>query len=110
MRHHILGLVGPKYAYELIGNYASKFTKSADFKTKKLGLIKLKSLVTPKSGVKEEAYQCENRLGLWEAVATAFNYDLPKIEHPECIFKGGKSCRYIVSWQESYVSFVEKDS
>ena len=28
MRNHILGLIGPEHAYELIGNYASKFTRS----------------------------------------------------------------------------------
>ena len=102
MRQHILGLVSPDYAYELVSNYASKFTKSTNVNTKKLGSNKVEIIVTPKSGVQEGAYQCENRLGLWEAVATAFNYDLPKIEHPECVFKGGKSCRYIISWQESY--------
>jgi hypothetical protein len=101
MRHHILGLVGPKYAFELISNYASKFTKSSDYKTKSLGQNKIELIVTPRSGVKEELYQCENRMGSWEALTTAFNYELPEIEHPECIFKGGKSCRYIVSWQES---------
>jgi HD-GYP domain-containing protein (c-di-GMP phosphodiesterase class II) len=53
------------------------------------------------SGVEEREYQCQNRMGFWEALTTAFNYELPEIEHPECIFKGGKSCRYIISWQES---------
>ncbi|MDH3541599.1 MAG: histidine kinase, partial [Desulfobulbaceae bacterium] len=53
MRHHLLGLVGPQYAYELIGNYASKFTKSSDFKSKKLGSNKVEIIVTPKSGVQE---------------------------------------------------------
>ncbi len=101
MRQHILGLIGPEFAYDLIGNYASKFTKSSDFKTKKLGPNKVEIIVTPKSGVKESPFQCENRFGFWEAITTAFNYDLPEIEHPECIFKGGKSCRYIVSWQQS---------
>jgi HD-GYP domain-containing protein (c-di-GMP phosphodiesterase class II) len=101
MRHHLLGLIGPEFAYGLIGNYASKFTRSSDFKSNKLGPNKVEIIVTPKIGVKEGKYQCENRYGFWEAIATAFNYDLPKIEHPECVFKGGKSCRYIVSWQES---------
>ena len=101
MRQHILGMIGPEFAYDLIGNYASKFTRSSDFQTKKLGPNKVEIIVTPKSGVKESEYQCENRFGFWEAITTAFNYDLPEIEHPECIFKGGKSCRYIVSWKQS---------
>jgi HD-GYP domain-containing protein (c-di-GMP phosphodiesterase class II) len=108
MRHHLLGLVGPEYAYNLIGNYASKFTKSSEFKSHRLSPNKVEIVVTPKSGVQEGAYQCENRFGLWEAVATAFNYDLPTIDHPECVFKGGKSCRYIISWQESPAIFWRK--
>jgi HD-GYP domain-containing protein (c-di-GMP phosphodiesterase class II) len=101
MRHHVLGLIGPEYAFELIGNYASKFTRSTNFKAKKHGPNKVEIIVTPRSGVKEGVYQCENRFGFWEAITTAFNYELPQIDHPECIFKGGKSCRYIVSWKES---------
>ncbi len=101
MRYHLLGMIGPDYAYELIGNYASKFTKSTDFKSKKLGPNKVEITVTPKSGVKEGVYQCENRFGFWEAITTAFNYELPEIDHPECVFKGGKTCRYIVSWKQS---------
>jgi HD-GYP domain-containing protein (c-di-GMP phosphodiesterase class II) len=108
MRHHLLGLIGPEFAYELIGNYASKFTKSTNFKSKKLSTNKVEIIVTPKHGVKEGVYQCENRFGFWEAIATAFNYELPQIEHPECVFKGGKSCRYIVSWQESPALFWKK--
>jgi HD-GYP domain-containing protein (c-di-GMP phosphodiesterase class II) len=108
MRHHVLGLIGPEYAYELIGNYASKFTRSTDFQAKKLGPTKVEITVTPKKGVREGVYQCENRFGFWEAITTAFNYELPRIEHPECIFKGGKSCRYIVSWQESPAVFWKK--
>jgi HD-GYP domain-containing protein (c-di-GMP phosphodiesterase class II) len=108
MRHHVLGLIGPEYAYELIGNYASKFTRSTDFISKKLGPNKVEITVTPKTGVREGVYQCENRFGFWEAITTAFNYELPRIEHPECIFKNGKSCRYIVSWQESPAVFWKK--
>ena len=33
---------------------------------------------------------------------------MPKIEHPECIFQGGSSCRYIVSWQESRYIYWKK--
>ena len=63
MRNHLLGMIGPKHAYELLNNYASKFTKSSEFKTKRLGSSKVEIIVTPYSEVKEEKYQCENRLG-----------------------------------------------
>ena len=101
MRRYVLGLIGPQNAYELVGKYASKFTRSSTFESKSLGPNKVEIAVTPNNGVQEEPYQCENRLGFWESISIAFNYNLPRIDHPECIFKGGKSCRYIISWDES---------
>jgi HD-GYP domain-containing protein (c-di-GMP phosphodiesterase class II) len=101
MRRYVLGLIGPENAYELIGKYASKLTRSSTYNVKTIGSNSVEIKVTPNEGVVEKPFQCENRQGFWEGISILFNYSLPKIEHPECIFKGGKSCRYIVSWQES---------
>jgi HD-GYP domain-containing protein (c-di-GMP phosphodiesterase class II) len=101
MRQYALGLIGPAKAYETMGKYAPKFTKSATYESKKIGTNKVEITVIPKEGVYEKPYQCENRIGYFEAIASLFNYKFPRIEHPECIFKGMKACRYIVSWQES---------
>ena len=101
MRRYVLGLIGPQNAYEFVGKYASKFTESSVFESKSVGSNKVEISVTPNNGVTEEPYQCENRLGFWDGISIAFNYNLPHIEHPECIFKGGKSCRYIISWESS---------
>jgi HD-GYP domain-containing protein (c-di-GMP phosphodiesterase class II) len=108
MRHYILGLVGPAKVYEMIGKAASNFTKSSIYESKRIGSNKVEITVTPIEGVNEKPFQCENRMGYWEAVTTIFNYKLPKIEHPECIFKGGKVCRYVVSWKELRSTFWEK--
>ena len=104
MRRYVLGLIGPRSAYELIGNYASKFTKSSTVTAKRSGSNKVEIIVKPNDHVQEEPYQCENRIGFFDAISTAFNYNLPQIEHPECIFHGGQVCRYIVTWgkPESY--------
>ncbi|MBM4146848.1 MAG: HD domain-containing protein [Nitrospira sp.] len=101
MRQYILGLVGPAKVYEMIGKAASNFTKASIYESKKIGSQKVEITVTPIEGVNEKPYQCENRIGYFEAIAAIFNYRLPKTEHPECLFKGGKVCRYIVSWRES---------
>ena len=58
-------------------------------------------MATPRQGVKEEHFQCENRKGYLESVSRLFNYKAPSIEHSECVFLGGDACRYIVSWQTS---------
>lgn len=108
MRQYVLGLVGPAKAYEIAGKYAHNFTKSAIYKSTKRGTNKVEITVVPNEGVSEKPFQCENRIGYFEAVAIMFNYRLPKIEHPECLFKGERVCRYIVSWKESPSSFWKK--
>lgn len=101
MRRYILGLVGPQYAYELVEKFANKFTKSTVFRTRRISKNRIEITATPNEGVHEEPFQCENRAGYFEAISKMFNYKFATIEHPECIFKGGQCCRYIVSWQES---------
>ena len=109
MRQYILGLVGPAKAYELIGKYAPKFTKSSIYESKIKNSNEIEITVTPKEGTHEKQFQCDNRIGCFEAVALMFKYRLPEIEHPECLFKGDNVCRYIVSWRESQFSFWRKN-
>jgi response regulator RpfG family c-di-GMP phosphodiesterase len=101
IRQYVLGLVGPGRAYELIGKFSTYFTKSSQYVSKRIGRHKVEISVTPYKDVHEKAFQCENRLGHLEALAKMFNYRLPAIEHPECMFRGGSLCRYIVTWHES---------
>ena len=108
MRRYALSLVGPAKTYELLGNYAPNFTKSSTYGSRRIGKNKVEITITPKEGVNEKPFQCENRIGYWEAISSIFNYRLPKVTHPECMFKGGKVCRYIVSWQESHAAFCRK--
>jgi hypothetical protein len=109
IKKHILGLIGPANVYEIAGKATSKyFVRSARYESRRIGRNKVEITVTPYEGVTEKLYQCENRLGFWEAVAGTFNYRIPKIQHPECMFEGGKVCRYIVSWQESRFAFWKK--
>ncbi len=108
LRRSVLCLVGPTKYYELIGKYASRITKSSRYQAKKLGANKVEITVTPYPGTREEPYQCENRMGYWEAVSMGFNLNPPKILHPECMFKGDKVCRYIVSWPEPPATLFKK--
>lgn len=108
MRQYILGFVGIGNAYELVGKYVHNFTKSSIYKSKKINPIKVEITVTPKEGVEEKLFQCESRIGYWEAIAVLFNHKLPKVEHPECMFRGEKSCRYIISWRKAQSDLWEK--
>ena len=103
----VISLISPVKYYEILGKYARAITRSSKYQAKILSSNKAEIIVTPYPGTKEELFQCENRIGYWEATSTWFKLKPPQISHPECIFKGGKACRYIVSWPKSPVTILK---
>jgi signal transduction histidine kinase/CheY-like chemotaxis protein len=103
----VISLISPVKYYEILGKYARAITRSSKYEAKILSSNKAEIIVTPYPGTKEEPFQCENRIGYWEATSTWFKLKPPQISHPECIFKGGKVCRYIVSWPKSPVTILK---
>jgi HD-GYP domain-containing protein (c-di-GMP phosphodiesterase class II) len=99
MRQYFLGFIGPARAYEMIRKGSVNFTRSSVYESRKISHNKVEIVVTPNKGVKEKLFQCENRIGVFEAIPRLFNYNTPQIQHTECIFKGGKVCRYIITWE-----------
>ncbi|MFO0753696.1 MAG: HD domain-containing phosphohydrolase [Thermodesulfovibrionales bacterium] len=108
MRQYVLSLVSPGNAYEIVGKYAHKFTRSSAYKSEKKAGNRVEITVIPAEGVHEKPFQCENRIGYFEAIAKLFNDKLPEIRHPECVFKGGTACRYIVTWRETRSAFLKR--
>lgn len=106
MAKYTFGFIGPANTLVAIGKCASNFTRSAVYQSRKLADNKVEITVTPHPDVEEKPFQCENRIGFFEAVVQMFNYDIPSIEHPECIFEGGSCCRYIVSWKKTWAGKV----
>ncbi len=98
---YLLGFVGPAKVFEMAEKITKSYTRSTKYESKRIGRNEIEIKVTPYEGTHEKPYQCENRIGYFEAILRLFNYRLPKIEHPECMFEGGKCCRYIISWQNS---------
>ena len=101
MKLLILGAVGPGRAYELIGKGASRLTRSSTFASRSLSSNRVEVTTTFEENVEEKPYQCENRMGFFEAVSLLFARGTPEVEHPECIFRGGQTCRYVISWSAS---------
>lgn len=108
MRQYGLGMIGPDKFFEQVSRTSSRFTKSCEYQSRRLRQNKYEIVVSPLPGAKEERFQCENRIGFFESVTLAFSNKLPKIEHPECIFKGGEFCRYIISWDPSFSLFWKR--
>jgi hypothetical protein len=106
MAKYTLGLIGPANTLLAIGRCAPNFSRSATYAARKIADNKVEITVTPREGVEEKPYQCENRIGFFEAMVMLFNYQSPDVEHLECIFKGGDSCRYLVSWKKTLYATV----
>ena len=98
IRQYAMGWIGPAKVFEHIGTVSARMTKSSIYESRRISRNAIEINVTPRKGVQEKPFQCDNRMGFWDAVAKAFNTKLLNIEHPECVFKGDASCRYIVSW------------
>jgi HD-GYP domain-containing protein (c-di-GMP phosphodiesterase class II) len=106
-RRYILGLLGPANAYMVLEKASPYLTRSTDFKSRKLSSNCIEVIVTPRPGIEEKKYQCENRIGILEAISMIFHHKLPAVEHPECIFDGGDKCRYVLSWEKNSRSRIK---
>jgi hypothetical protein len=108
MRQYTLGLLGPARAFAAISKASRNFTHSSEYSSRPLSSNSVEITVTPNTGVQERPFQCENRMGFFEAIIEGFNLGLPKIEHPECMFKGDGACRYTVTWKQTFASMAGK--
>jgi len=100
-KQYMLGLLTPAIVYQLMERHYLLLSRAASIETKKLGSAKFAITATPKTGVAEKPYQCENRRGIFEALARWSTGELAHIEHPECFHQGAPHCRYIITWGES---------
>ncbi|HET7838252.1 MAG TPA: GAF domain-containing protein, partial [Rectinemataceae bacterium] len=98
---YVFGLAGPAKAFEVIHKLAGNLTRSTKYQYRRLGSTHIELTVIPNAEVREKPYQCENRMGYFDAIVAGFNYRLPRIEHSECVFKGSAVCRYDITWRES---------
>ena len=108
MRQYVLGLVGPANAFSLIQKTSAQFTRSSQYTSRELDSNRVEITVTPNRGVQEKKFQCENRMGFFEAIIMMFNFHRPGVTHPECLFRGDSCCRYIVSWEDTLASLWSK--
>ena len=105
LKQYTLGLMSPAFVYLLIERLYAVMSRAATVKAKKLGPNRVEITCTPKPGVNEKPYQCENRIGTFESLAKLFTKRFARIEHPLCFHKGDKCCRYIITWEKTFSLF-----
>jgi len=101
LKQYLLGLMSLLSLYLLMGKLYPIMSRGSIIKAKKLGPRRVEIVATPKPGVHEKAYQCENRIGNFEGVAQIFTKKFAKVEHPSCFHKGDACCRYVITWERA---------
>ena len=99
LRQVVAAFISPGIAYWAMEKVGATLTRHQTMKINKITDNKIEIITTPHKYVQEQPYQCENRIGMFEAVAKLFTHKYAEIEHPECTHSGGNCCRYIVSWE-----------
>ncbi len=108
IRYFFLGIMSLRSAYKMVGKAAKSLTKSTSFEVNILSENSVEIRVRQKEGYSEKEYQCQNRIGMFEAVAEALKVSKLVIQHPECMFQGDDSCRYIITWGKSSTRIFRK--
>ena len=69
IKQYMLGLLNLTSVYLLMEKLYPIMSRGDTIKAKKLGSQKVEIVSTPKPGVDEKPYQCENRIGMFESLA-----------------------------------------
>jgi PAS domain S-box-containing protein len=99
LKKYALGFVSPHSAYRLVANIASHMSRSSSMSVKKLGPTSVELTAVASPGVKEKPFQCENRIGMMEALGRIFTGKFSHVDHPACMHRGDEHCRYVITWE-----------
>lgn len=108
VRTYILSFLTPLSMFMRIGDVTARITRSSVYIPRKIAGNAVEITVVPNAGVREEPFQCENRIGMFEAAIRTFHYRHRTIEHPECLFRGDPCCRYIIRWQPAATAYFRR--
>jgi PAS domain S-box-containing protein len=98
LRRHALGLMAPSTFFRAIKRTAPEWTRATEFDVKTLASNRVELVVAPRPGVQERPFQCLNRVGMLEAAVKLFTGEFARVDHPECLHRGGAVCRYRLTW------------
>jgi len=104
----LLGFINTRIAYSVIGKLYPQLSRASVVISKNIDANRIEIDAVPKEGVTEKPYQCEYRIGVFEAIAKLFTDKFAEIEHPLCIHKGADICRYIITWRDAPAFFWKR--
>jgi PAS domain S-box-containing protein len=100
VKQHVLGLLKVSSIYLLMSKLYTMFSQGANVSSRKISSNQVEIDVVPRAHVEEKSYQCENRIGFFEALAILHTNKNAAVEHDQCVHKGDDCCKYVVTWEE----------
>jgi PAS domain S-box-containing protein len=101
LRQFTIGLINLGNVFAAMSRLYPFVSKGARLSSRRLAVNRVEIIAEPYPGVNEKRYQCDNRVGVFESIGKFLGHDYNRVEHPECRYRGGERCRYIVSWKIS---------
>lgn len=108
IKNHVLGMLSPMTAYEIIGRAANNLSHHATFTTTRMGPNVIRIQVVPQEGVHEQPFQCESRIAVLESLAKLQTGHYASVEHSRCMHNGDDLCEYIISFKQTRLSFWKR--
>lgn len=96
IRDYLFGFVDMATAFSLTEKTIHLFTRATVMNSRRISEDEIEIVTTPMPGTQERPFQCENRMGCYEALARFYTGHYPEIRHEECMHKGGQCCRYTI--------------
>jgi PAS domain S-box-containing protein len=101
IRQYTVGLMRPASVYGVVGNLYNRMSRGATVESTTVKANQVEITATPRPGVKEKPYQCENRLGTFESLGRVFTGTFARVDHPLCFHRGDPCCRYRIVWEKT---------
>jgi PAS domain S-box-containing protein len=100
VKQRVLGLLKVSSIYMLLAKLYPMMSHGADVSSRKVSANCVEITVIPNQQVQESPHQCENRIGIFEALATVSTEKNAQVEHTHCVHQDQPCCRYLVKWEE----------
>ena len=88
LKKYLLSLFGTAGAFEQVELVLRSFTNYTEYKVKKLSRHSVEVTVFTKGGVQEKPYQCENRIGMLEAIPCCSTPDFQRLNIQNAFSRG----------------------
>lgn len=95
-----LQFVTPGAMYKAVDRIYPKWSRGHVSRTTITGKGSAQVTISVLPGVREEPFQCENRLGVFEAIGKIQTGQPARVTHPDCLHHGDDTCRYLIAWEE----------